>query len=154
MVDVDSSYNEILETPFHAGFDLVISMSHQQVKFNTLQGVRFVRSSPLSLLGHKMKIKRKRDEVTVEAEINSITTNYDRRIQWIFEKQISNFVLEVSQKEEFDEVIINPAYRQQHIKIGQDMPNSLREDIIEFLKKSTRLCLVHGGHAGYRYFGR
>lgn len=86
VVVIDSPYNAILGTPFHAAFDLVISMSHQQVKFNTLRGVGFVRRSLRSLLGHIMKIKRKRNEERVEAEINSITANVDRRIQRILEK--------------------------------------------------------------------
>lgn len=80
VVDINSLYNAILGTPFHAAFDLFISMSHQQVKFNTMRGVRFVRSSPRSLLGHIMKVKRKRDEGQMEAEVSSILARDDLRI--------------------------------------------------------------------------
>lgn len=39
VVDIDSPYNVILGIPSYVAFDLIISMSHQQVKFTTGQGV-------------------------------------------------------------------------------------------------------------------
>lgn len=46
VVDLESPYNIIVGTLFHVAFDLVISTSHQQVKFNTSRGVGLVKSSP------------------------------------------------------------------------------------------------------------
>lgn len=55
LVDIDSPYNAILRTPAHAGFNLIVSMSQQQVKFTTGNGVGFFRSSPKNLLGYMMR---------------------------------------------------------------------------------------------------
>lgn len=35
VVDINSPYNAILGTPAHADFELIVSMSHQQVRFTT-----------------------------------------------------------------------------------------------------------------------
>lgn len=79
MVDINSPYNAILNTPSHTTFDLIISMFHQQVKFSNGQGVGFVKSRPKSLLIYIMKVKRKRDEDSIGVEINMITTKEDSK---------------------------------------------------------------------------
>lgn len=57
VVDFDSPYNVILGTPTNATFELVISVSHQQVRFSTKIGVGCVKSDPKSLLRY-MKSKK------------------------------------------------------------------------------------------------
>lgn len=37
VVDLESPYNAILGMPYHATFDIVVSMSHQRAKFNRCQ---------------------------------------------------------------------------------------------------------------------
>lgn len=60
-----------------------------------------------------MKVKRKRDEELTCVEINMITTTKEElRIQKLLEKQIMNFVMEISKNEEFKEVLVNPKYLQ------------------------------------------
>lgn len=40
--------------------------------------------------------------------------------------------MEVSKKEEFKEVIVNPKYLQQRIKIGKEMPKQLQDEVVQF----------------------
>lgn len=63
-----------------------------------------------------------------------VSTINDQRIQRMLEKQIWDLVTEVLRDKEFDEVIINLKYPQQRIKIDKEIPNTLRQDIIVFLK--------------------
>lgn len=46
VIDIESPYNPVLGMPFYAAFELVMSMSHQQIKFTTGKGVGFIKSSP------------------------------------------------------------------------------------------------------------
>lgn len=41
--------------------------------------------------------------------------------------------MEVSKKEEFEEVIVNLKYLQQRIKIGKEMPKQLQDKVVQFL---------------------
>lgn len=71
-MDIDSPYNAILGTLVHAAFELVVSMSHQQVRFTTRNGVGFVKSSPTSFMEYMMKSQKQQDEGSTIMEIRSI----------------------------------------------------------------------------------
>lgn len=62
VVDIHSPYNAILGTLAHAAFELIISTSHQQVKFATKNCLGFVKSSCKSLLGYIMRSRKQQDE--------------------------------------------------------------------------------------------
>lgn len=52
VVDLESPYNAILGMPFHAAFDIMVSVSHQRAKFNTCQGIGMIKVIPrLFLIG-------------------------------------------------------------------------------------------------------
>lgn len=81
IVDIDFPYNVILGTSAHAAFELVVSMSHQQVRFTTKNGVRFVKSSPKILLGYMMKSKKYLDDGSWTNEIGSILTTKELKVE-------------------------------------------------------------------------
>lgn len=45
VIDIESPYNPVLGMSFYPAFELVISISHQQVKFTIGKGVGFIKSS-------------------------------------------------------------------------------------------------------------
>lgn len=153
VVDIDSPRNTILGMPSHAAFDLVISMSHQQVKFSTGRSVGFLKNSPKSLLDYIIKIKRKRDEEEL-TEINMINTREESRVKKLLEQQITNFVMEVSKNEKFEEVLINPEHLQQRIKIASEMPKHMWDEVVQFLTDHKKASLGAREYARNRYFGQ
>lgn len=68
VVDVESTYNAILGVPLQVAFDMVVSLSHQRVKFPTPTGVAEVRSDPRSLLAYFIKTKKCRSPPGVHCE--------------------------------------------------------------------------------------
>lgn len=72
VVDIDSPYNAILGTSVHAAFDLIISMSDQLLKFTTINGVGFIRSSLKNLLGYMMRSRKQHDKGPKRIEIGLI----------------------------------------------------------------------------------
>lgn len=58
VVDLESPYNANLGMPFHAAFDIVVSMSHQRVKFNTCQGIGMTKSDPKVVFDRMITIRR------------------------------------------------------------------------------------------------
>lgn len=112
MVDLDSAYNAILGTPAHASFDLVISMSHQRVKFYIANGVGCVKSSPKTLFDFQMTSKKLLLEHTfIPMEIGIVQAcrgeaeSTDNEVREVIERQFLNIVSRPT--DEYEEVVIN-----------------------------------------------
>lgn len=79
--DIDLPYNVILGTLACEAFELVVSMSHQQVRFTTKNRVGFVKSNPKILLGYMMKSKKYLDDGSRTNEIESILTTKESEVE-------------------------------------------------------------------------
>lgn len=110
VIDIDSPYNAILGTSAYAAFGLVVSMSHQQVRFTTKNWVGFVKSSPKSLLGYMMKSRKQLGEVSKTSKNKSILTIEGSEAKGTPNKRILESSTLASKLEEFKEVAINPNY--------------------------------------------
>lgn len=115
VVDIDFPYNATMGTPAHAAFELIISMSHQQVRFTTKNRVDFVKSSPKSLLGYMMKSQKQQDQGLESMEIGSIMAAKEDGTERILTKQIFDFVIETSKSEKYEEVNIHLDYPSQKV---------------------------------------
>lgn len=132
MVD-KTPYNAILGTPVHAAFELVISMSHQQVRFATKNGVGFVNSTSKSFMEYMMKSQKQQDEGSTIMEIWSILVVEVVETKKAVVEPTPNITAETSKLEEFDKVVIHPDHLDQKIQIGKEMPPHLRDEVIHFL---------------------
>lgn len=112
VVDIDSPYNAILGTPTNAAFELVISMSHQQVRFSTKNGVGCVKSNSRSLLEYMMKSKQHLDERHNTNEVGSIQATKEGQ---------------VPKQKDFDKVVIHPDYPDQRVQIRREMSPGLKK---------------------------
>lgn len=113
VVDVDSVYNAILGTSLHAKFNMVVSLPHQRVKFLTSVGIGEIKSNLRSLLTYLVKTKKKQILLTVQP---------------VSKEQLMVIT------PEYNEIMINPQYPEQKIKVGGEMPEEEVAALEAFLK--------------------
>lgn len=107
VIDIDSPYNAILGTSAYAALELVVSMSHKQVRFTTKNGEGFVKSRPKSLLGYMIKSRKGLDEVSKTSKNKSILTIEGSEAEGTLNRRILESSTVASKLEEFKEIAIN-----------------------------------------------
>lgn len=114
-------------------------MSHHRVKFFTKGGVVCGQSSPTSLFDFQMTLKKMlMGQTSTPMEIGMIRVDRSEAmdtedgVHEVIERQ----VLEIVEKPaaEYEEVIINPHFSEQKIKVGCEMPDDERSRLIQILK--------------------
>lgn len=130
VVDVQSVYNAIMGTPAQAAFDMVISVPHQRVKFPTHKEIGVELSNPKGMLDYL--VKNKKVSIGVE-DISSPVATVCKRGKSSTLTKVPKEKSDHPQLQEYEEIMVNPLYPEQTVKIGRSLSTEEAKQLREFL---------------------